>query len=125
MKTKILFYYGFTGRLNFQDLFINTHQAKENNYVLISQLRELGVYFHKVDEQGFEFILGHCLKEQNLNNNEIKQVMLTDYMFLLNQVALKNSTDILFKEVNKVLENNGCYTFKDQDYSFLTLSVIE
>ena len=60
-----------------------------------------------MDEQGFEFILGHCLKEQNLNNNEIKQVMLTDYMFLLNQVALKNSTDILFKEVNKVLENNS------------------
>lgn len=125
MKAKILFYYGFTGRLNFQDLFINSHQAKENNYLLVGKLKELGIYFHKVDDRGFDFILGHCLKEQNLNDNEIKQVMLTDYMFLLNQVALKNSTDILFSEVNKVLENSGCYTFKDQDYSFLTLSVIE
>ncbi len=51
--------------------------------------------------------------------------MLTDYMFLLNQAALKKSVDILFQEANKILENNGCYTFKDRDYDFLTISVIE
>lgn len=125
MKTKILFYYGFTGSLCFIELFKNKDIAKENSELLIERLKEAGVYFHKVDEYGFEFILGSCLKEQNLNHNEIKKVMLTDYMFLLNQAALKKSVDILFQEANKILENNGCYTFKDRDYDFLTISVIE
>lgn len=31
---------------------------------------------------------------------------------------VKKSVDILFQEANKILENNGCYTFKDMDYDF-------
>lgn len=125
MKIKIIFYYGFTGRVSFKSLFKKSNSLIEDHCSLVDEMKKAGVVFHTIDEEGFDFILGDFLREQNLNNNEIKQVKLTDYMFLLNQGQLKKNTDKIFLKVNEILEQKECYTFKEQTYNFLTVSLIE